>query len=449
MDLVLALLASLPGAGAAVYFHRTARSQLRRANRLHQHSERLGQQLVAAEQFLGHMASSVVPAAEAAARAGQSCQPDLVVPSQLVSTPIAGALGLLTDQVCSAISTTGHLVRGAAQEQLAQSRVEAERRIAQARQESVDVARAAVRAFASSTVQRAAKLSSTISAGVRRHVSDDAYATLVEIDHLAQQMLSTASGYAVLAGDKLSRRWPATTLTDIVRAAMGRVEAYQRIQHTDMDSLAVESRAVEAVVHSLAVLLDNALRYSPPNARVHVSLEHGANAAFLVVDDAGLRMEDERLSWAREVMAGRQHDDITQLGAYPQTGLRVASVLAGQYGFRVELTAPSLYGGTRAVIVLPQPLLTTPRPAQPLAVVTPSAAQSAPAPLTTQAQSAPDTTASGLTVRRRTSHTATAHTRPAPAPVEPGSPAVAAAWMEGSRRGRNEQGTTPSTDEGR
>ncbi|WP_326657303.1 ATP-binding protein [Streptomyces sp. NBC_00385] len=453
-ELILIVAALAAGAGATLSFHLRARAQKRRADGLQQRVEELGQQLRAAEQFVGHIAHTVVPAAAAHTQAGQTYRPDLAVPPQLLHTRMADALGALAGQASSAIGRTGQLARNAAQDQLAQARAEAEQRIAQARQESVDVARAAVRAFASSTVQRAAKLSSAISAGVRRHVSDEAYATLVEMDHLAQQMLLTASGYGVLAGDKLSRRWPATTLTDIVRTAMGRVEGYQRIQHTDLQSFAVQSRAVEAVVHALAVLLDNALRYSPPNARVHVSLEHGANAAFLVVDDAGLRIEDERLTWAREVMSGKQRDDITQLGAYPQTGLRVASVLADQYGFRVELTAPNLYGGTRAIIVLPQALLTTPQPPRMSSVQSLPAARPAPAP---EAEPAPapaatSTTASGLTVRRRTPRPAeadpAAEKRPDPAPVEPGTPAVAAAWMAGSRRSRDDQNTA-STDEGR
>ncbi|MGW6209642.1 ATP-binding protein [Streptomyces sp. NPDC055089] len=455
-ELILIAAALAAGAGATLYFHLRARAQKRRADGLRERVEELGQQLRAAEQFAGHIAHTVIPAAAAHAQAGQTYQPGLAVPPQLVHTRLADALGALAGQASSAIGRTGQLARNAAQDQLAQARAEAEQRIAQARQESVDVARAAVRAFASSTVQRAAKLSSAISAGVRRHVSDEAYATLVEMDHLAQQMLLTASGYGVLAGDKLSRRWPATTLTDIVRTAMGRVEGYQRIQHTDLQSFAVQSRAVEAVVHALAVLLDNALRYSPPNARVHVSLEHGANAAFLVVDDAGLRIEDERLTWAREVMSGKQRDDITQLGAYPQTGLRVASVLADQYGFRVELTAPNLYGGTRAIIVLPQALLTTPQPPRTSSVQSLPAARPAPDP---EAESAPapapaatSTTASGLTVRRRTPRAAeagpAAEKRPDPAAVEPGTPAVAAAWMAGSRRSRDDQNTA-STDEGR
>ncbi|MYY00725.1 MULTISPECIES: ATP-binding protein [unclassified Streptomyces] len=494
-ELILILLASAAGAGVSLHFLRRARAEKRRADESQQQREQLAQQLRAAEQFVAYIAQTVVQAAASEAQTGRPYQLDPAVPPQLAHTQLANGLSALANQVRSAITMTSRLAQNAAEEQLAQVWSETERQVAQARQESVDVARAAVRAFASSTVHRAAKLSSTISAGVRRHVSDEAYATLVEMDHLAQQMLLTASGYGVLAGDKLSRRWPATTLTDVVRTAMGRVEGYQRVQHTDLESFAVRSRAVEAVVHALAVLLDNALRYSPPNARVHVSLEHGANAAFLVVDDAGLRMEDERLTWAREVMSGEQRDDITRLGAYPQTGLRVASVLAHQYGFRVELTAPNLYGGTRAIIVLPQELLTTPGPSRPVPAQTVPVARPAavpPAPLpalltepepepmtpatpepvaepawarteepapTPEPAPAPEpdprpgsrpaqtTTASGLTVRRRGERPAAARSGPEPV-VEPGRPAVAAAWMAGSRRSRDNQ-NPPRTDEGR
>ncbi|MFJ4502712.1 ATP-binding protein [Streptomyces sp. NPDC088864] len=479
---ILILLALAAGGCASLWFLNRARAERRRAEELRQQRDQLAQQLRAAEQYVAHISRNVVQPAGADAHPGHPHQPDLAVPPQLAHTQLASALSTLAGQIRSAITLTGQLAQRSAEERVDAARVETERQLQQVRKESVDVARAAVRAFASSTVHRAAKLSSMISAGVRRHVSDEAYATLVEMDHLAQQMLLTASGYGVLAGDKLSRRWPATTLTDVVRTAMGRVEGYQRVQHTDLESFAVQSRAVEAVVHTLAVLLDNALRYSPPNARVHVSLEHGANAAFLVVDDAGLRMEDERLTWARRVMSGEQRDDITRLGAYPQTGLRVASVLAHQYGFRVELTAPNLYGGTRAIIVLPQELLTTPGPSRPVsaqslpasraAAVPPSAPPAAPpvpqaapqsvpqpsrqpVPQLTQPpvpqaapQSAPATTASGLTVRRRGTRPA-AGARPGPEPVvEPGRPAVAAAWMAGSRRSRDNQ-NPPRTDEGR
>lgn len=447
MEPILIIAATLLAAGAtgsAVHYRRAARSQKRRADRLNQRVTQLQEQLVAAEQLVRHVAASVVPAAAAAAQAGQLHQPDMALPQQLVNTPTAGVLRVLTGQIDSALFETVRSIQDAAQARITQAKVEAGRQIAEAREESVNVTRAAVRAFSAGVVQHAAKLSSRISDGVRRHVTDEAYATLLEIDHLGQQMLRAASGYTVPAGGKLSRHWPATTVTDVVRSAMGQVEHYQRVQHTELDSYAIQSRAVAAVVHCLADLLNNALQYSPPSAKVYVSVEQSATGVLLIVDDSGLPMEDEKLQWAREVLAGKQRDDITQLGAHPQTGLRIAAVLAGEYGFRVDLTTPNVYGGNRAVIVLPQTLLTTPtRPEPP----TQPATRLAPVPPAGQALTAPATTAGGLTVRRRVPRPA-APTRSAVEPVQPGSPAAAAAWAAGSRRGRHDE-TLTTTEEGR
>lgn len=467
-----AALPTLAGVGSAWHFRRKRDQAERQAELLRRHADRLTEQLLAAERCVGHAAAAVIPAALGAGPDQGGRGGELVVPPALEGTQLAERLRSLSGAIAAAVEKVRAQERAAAAQAADQVRQEAERQVAQVRHESVGVARAAVRGFANNVVARAARLGRAVSQGVRRHVSDEAYATLVEIDHLAQQMLLTASGYAVLAGDKLSRRWPATTLTDIVQAAMGRIEGYERIKHPEMGSVAVEGRAVEAVVHALAVLLDNALRYSPPSASVHVSLEEGHHACFLIVDDAGLRMDDERLLWASDVMSGKQRDDITRLGAHPQTGLRVASVLAEDYGFRVELTAPNIYQGTRAMLVLPKNLLTAPAPAEPVTVTAvPPAHAAQPEPPATPADSAPAdsvpaastpgdstpaapapaapapaTTASGLTVRRRS--TAPAVSRPAAEPpaAEPGRPSIAAAWAEGTRRGRQDEPSPASAE---
>ncbi|CAM5466170.1 histidine kinase OS=Streptomyces tendae OX=1932 GN=GUR47_08035 PE=4 SV=1 [Streptomyces tendae] len=446
---------------------------------------------------MGQLAATVIPAAAKGGQGDSGPAGGLLVPAQLDGTPLAERLRAVPGAVASAVADVRARERAAAERTAAhaadQVRQDAERQIAQVRRESVGVARAAVRGFANNIVARSARLGRAVSQGVRRHISDEAYATLVEIDHLAQQMLLTASGYSVLAGDKLSRRWPATTLTDIVRAAMGRIEGYERIKHPEMGSVVVEGRAVEAVVHALAVLLDNALRYSPPAASVHVSLEQGHHACFLIVDDAGLRMDDERLLWASDVMSGEQRDDITRLGAHPQTGLRVASLLAENYGFRVELTAPNIYQGTRAMVVLPKNLIVDPGAAQPVphaasrtappkavaraadpagdhttdqtgeqaaehTATAPSVTPAAPEPVPIAepaasqagpaAPSAPapaSTTASGLTVRRRSTAPTPARRTTAPDDTGPGRPAVAAAWAAGTRRGREGEQPSPAS----
>ncbi|WP_328657615.1 ATP-binding protein [Streptomyces sp. NBC_00334] len=426
-DLILAALAALAVAavGTAWYFRRTGERARRRAELLREHADRLTLQLVAAEQCVGHLAATVIPAAAQPGQGGTGSEGGLLVPAQLEGTPLAERLRAVPGAVASAVEDVRSQEHTAAELAAAHAadrvRQDTERRIEQVRQESVGVARAAVRGFANNVVARSARLGRSVSQGVRRHISDEAYATLVEIDHLAQQMLLTAAGYSVLAGDKLSRRWPATHLTDIVRAAMGRIEGYERIKHPEMGSVVVEGRAVEAVVHALAVLLDNALRYSPPAASVHVSLEQGHHACFLIVDDAGLRMDDERLLWASDVMSGEQRDDITRLGAHPQTGLRVASLLAENYGFRVELTAPNIYQGTRAMVVLPKNLLVDPAAAQPVPQPVPRPAAptpvAAPAPASVSPSVSPSVAEPAAVAARVAEPAATLAAEPEPEPA--------------------------------
>lgn len=439
--LTIAVLAAVAAGWTALHYRAQWQRSRRQAERSRSGAKRLGEQFVAAEVYLGHLSQTVLPALSGAVQAGRGHGAGLVIPPQLEGTPLAGRLEELAGQLGAVIRQVNEQSRAASE---AQVRAEGERRVAQARQEAVEVAEAAVRGFAHTVVERATRLGDTISAGVRQHVSDKAYSTLVEIDHLAQQMLLAGSGYAVLAGGKLTRRWPATTLTDVVRMAMGRIEAYERIEHPEIDHVAVHSRAVEAVVHTLAVLLDNAAKYSPPSARVHVTVQQGHSTCSLIVDDAGLQMDPERLAWARDVLSGRRRD-ITQLGAYPQTGLRVAALLAESYGFHVEMTAPNIFRGTRAVIVLPTELLTTPVKEQPADQPAPASEDAGSEPAAAAA-----TTAGGLTRRRKGAAVQAAPAlRALPAaPGEPGRPSVAAAWQQGTQRARADQ-KNRTADEGR
>ncbi|MFF4437204.1 ATP-binding protein [Streptomyces sp. NPDC001621] len=439
-DLILAVgaVAVLAAAGTAWRFHRAYRREQRRAEEFRGRSEQLGHQLRAVDLALEQLAAHI-PVLGAANAPGEHHAGDLALPPPPAHTVLADRLRDVTGQVAATVTQVRETAQATAEQHVGMIRTAADQEIARARRESREATRAAVRSFASGVVARASRLSREISQGVRSHQDDEAYATLVHIDHIAQQMLLTAQGYAVLAGDKLSRRWPRTSLTDVIRAAMGRIEGYQRVEHHELDTVAVHSRAVEAVVHTLALLLDNALRYSPPAARVHVAVEQGHHACFLTVDDAGLRMDDERLLWASDIMSGKDRDDITQLGAHPQTGLRVASLLAENYGFRVELTAPNIYQGTRAVLVLPNKLL-----AFPAATAPEPAAVPAPRPAVPPEPAA--TTAGGLTVRRRPAKARAASPVPAEAPVVPGRPSVAAAWAAGTRQGRRSQENTGTTE---
>ncbi|MFB7929682.1 ATP-binding protein [Streptomyces sp. NPDC056039] len=356
--------------------------------------------------------------------------------------------------------------RGA--EELRRAHTDAQAEIARVQANAVRSTEAAVRSVSSALVGMAARTSRRVSEGVRAHQDDDAFETLTGIDRTVQQTLLVAQGWTVLAGGKLTRHWTTTTLTDVVRAAMGYVEDYQRVAPQELP-LAVKTRVVGPVVHTLALLLDNALRFSPPQSRVHVSFEQGHHGVTVIVDDSGLQMTPEQLDEARDVLTGQRTDDITRLGALPKTGFRVAAALARAYGFRVDVQAPNALLGTRALLTLPEDLLTTVAEAAPAPAVH-SVSQGALAPIPESrlalappargpqpvavpahplaeerldASAAAGTTASGLTRRNRRG-------TPAPVPAhrpvnaEPGHASVIASWARGTQAARAEVDAAPS-----
>ncbi len=149
-------------------------------------------------------------------------------------------------------------------------------------------------------------------------------------------------------------------------------------------------------------------------------------------------MSLEQLRTARRILSADQLNDVTRLGAQPSIGFRVVAALGRDYGFQADVEAPNHYHGVRALLFLPNSLLTTPAPATAVAPLPPTPAASPAA-----------TTENGLVVRQRRKHAST--TGPAigqdeRAPASPGRPDVAAAWARGIAQARNI--TTPTTNNG-
>jgi signal transduction histidine kinase len=442
------LVVALVAVAMAVRFRGAARRQTRRTEQLVQQHQatvtaeqnrvrHLAEQQQAVEDALAYLAGAGLSEVGAAALESEEAREvELVMPPPLVGTTAARRIEELVTRHTELMRSLREEVRAAADRT-------AEERVTRAHNDARDATRAAVLTFATALVSLGSELAEEISTGVRVHQDDEAYATLMGIDHTSQQMLRVAQGYMVLAGGTLGRRLPATSFTDIARAAMGRVQGYERVRTQELDQ-GVVPRAVEALVHTLAILLDNAVRYSPPTAYAEVSFRTGHNGVTVIIDDAGLQMSQEQLDRARAILTGKEPVDIHALGAYPQTGFRVASLLAARYGFRVDLDAPNLFGGTRALVFVPSALLTAvpddvPTAHQPYPARSYGGQSPEPAGQAAQqaGQSAPGgTTASGLTRRRRRVPAQTAAPLPEPQEVRPGRPDIAAAWVDGSRRGR-------------
>ncbi|KPI21481.1 putative sensor with HAMP domain containing protein [Actinobacteria bacterium OK074] len=189
----------------------------------------------------------------------------------------------------------------------------------------------------------------------RRTEDTDELADLFRLDHLTTRMRRHAEGLVILSGAAPSRQWrKPVQLMDVVRAAVAEVEDYERIEVRRLPRVAVTGPAVADLTHLVAELLENATVFSPPHTAVQVIGERVANGFTLEIHDRGLGMAAEALLEANLRLAETPEFELSDTD---RLGLFVVSRLAQRQNVRVSLQ-PSPYGGTTAVVLIPDALLT-------------------------------------------------------------------------------------------
>ncbi|MGW5664254.1 sensor histidine kinase [Streptomyces sp. NPDC003758] len=189
----------------------------------------------------------------------------------------------------------------------------------------------------------------------RRTDDTEELADLFRLDHLTTRMRRHAEGLVILSGAAPSRQWrKPIQLMDVVRAAVAEVEDYERIEVRRLPRVAVTGPAVADLTHLVAELLENATVFSPPHTAVQVVGERVANGFTLEIHDRGLGMTAEALMDANLRLAETPEFELSDTD---RLGLFVVSRLARRQGVRVSLQ-PSPYGGTTAVVLIPDTLLT-------------------------------------------------------------------------------------------
>lgn len=189
----------------------------------------------------------------------------------------------------------------------------------------------------------------------RRTEDTDELADLFRLDHLTTRMRRHAEGLVILSGAAPSRQWrKPVQLMDVVRAAVAEVEDYERIEVRRLPRVAVTGPAVADLTHLVAELLENATVFSPPHTAVQVLGERVANGFTLEIHDRGLGMAADVLLDANLRLAETPEFELSDTD---RLGLFVVSRLAQRQNVRVSLQ-PSPYGGTTAVVFLPDALLT-------------------------------------------------------------------------------------------
>jgi signal transduction histidine kinase len=184
----------------------------------------------------------------------------------------------------------------------------------------------------------------------RHEVVPEVLAELFRLDHLATRMRRNAESLLVLAGNDSPRRWSASVaVVDVIRAALGEVEHYHRVDLRVIEPFTILGHAAADLAHLLAELLENALLFSPPDEVVVVrGLTQLAGYTIAIVD-AGVGMPATEIAQANRRLAGAEAFTVAPskyLGHY------VAGNLAARHAIHVQLqnaTGP----GVTAIVRLP------------------------------------------------------------------------------------------------
>jgi hypothetical protein len=193
----------------------------------------------------------------------------------------------------------------------------------------------------------------------RRAEDNDELADLFRLDHLTTRMRRHAEGLVILSGAAPARQWrKPVRLMDVVRAAAAEVEDYERVEVRRLPRLFVKGPAVADLTHLLAELLENATVFSPPHTAVQVIGERLPAGFLLQIHDRGLGMAGEALADANQRLSETPDFELSDTD---RLGLFVVSRLARRQNVKVSLQ-PSPYGGTTAVVLLPESLLTDEEP---------------------------------------------------------------------------------------
>ncbi|MFJ7252000.1 sensor histidine kinase [Streptomyces sp. NPDC098085] len=254
-----------------------------------------------------------------------------------------------------------------------------------------DTERSAAVAACANAAGRMQALATSMLADLRemehRHAAEDVLGDLLHLDHRTAQAGRLADSIAVLTGARSGRRWAKPIVMEsILRGAMGRISGYQRVRLHSTSDVAVAGHAAEGVMHALAELLDNAANFSPPTAEVHVYVEEVPAGIVLTVEDSGLVMSEVQLRRAESAVSAA-NQDLTRLSG-TRLGLAVVGRLARKHGLTVSFR-PSARGGTGALMMLPQELLTRTAAPVPAPASAPMATEPVSAPKTAEPVSAP------------------------------------------------------------
>ncbi|MFE1908971.1 ATP-binding protein [Streptomyces gardneri] len=233
------------------------------------------------------------------------------------------------------------------------------RTVADERTRVDQAAQAAVRGATTAMQAKSYQLQDLLNSMQHRYDDPRVSQDLLALDGLNEQILRRIQVAGIVCGATAGLTRTDSHLGDIVVGAQSRVFGYERIKISSRltTPVGVVARAAEPIAVAVTELMANAVHHSHGSLDVDVSIHLSETGAVVLVDDAGVGMNDAEIDRATRMLSGRTSVVLTELGDPPRMGFAAIGRLVHQFGFSVAVDKPAPYGGVRAVVHIPAHLL--------------------------------------------------------------------------------------------
>ncbi|MFI5752325.1 ATP-binding protein [Streptomyces sp. NPDC051644] len=180
---------------------------------------------------------------------------------------------------------------------------------------------------------------------------------LFRVDHLLTRMRREVESLLVLSGNIPSRNTKPVLVVSAIRSAVGEIPDYARVRLAPNPvTAAVPGYVSPNLVHLLAALMENATKFSTEQVEVHTHQTDSGIA--LEILDRGTGMSQNKRDALNQLLADPESADLQARLREGTIGLLVAALLARHHKISISLR-PNVLGGTQAIVLLPQDLITT------------------------------------------------------------------------------------------
>ncbi|WP_433435325.1 hypothetical protein [Nonomuraea sp. CA-141351] len=230
--------------------------------------------------------------------------------------------------------------------------------------ERIDEAAQAVVRGAMSRVQTQALRAQDLLAGVQQRYSGDEHTALLRevlgLDMFNELIIRRVQVTGIACGATTGLSRDDTYLVDLMVGAISRVENFElRIEGPANHlrrRIGVAARAAESILFITAELLANAVHHSHGTLKVTIAVHETNNGAAIVIDDAGVGLNEDQYARASRLLSGTQPVHLVDMGNPPRTGWAAIGRQVAHYGMQVTVKK-SAFGGVQAVLNIPTALL--------------------------------------------------------------------------------------------